>query len=97
MGTTLTAMLWSGDRAALIHIGDSRAFRLRDGQFRRITEDHVMSKLVSNAGELGEFIVRFLDAARTAPPTLACVTSGPATATVVLGRPEPDRERSGHP
>jgi protein phosphatase len=70
MGTTLTAMLCSGDRAALIHIGDSRAFRLRDGQLRQITEDHVMSKLVSNAGELGEFIVRFLDGRPDRSPDL---------------------------
>ena len=48
MGTTLTAILRAGDRFALAHIGDSRAFRLRDGQLRQITEDHVMSKLVSN-------------------------------------------------
>ena len=38
MGTTLTAMLFSGDCAALAHIGDSRAFRLRDGQLRQITD-----------------------------------------------------------
>src|SRR5215472_14907866 len=31
MGTTLTAMLWSGSRVALCHIGDSRAYMLRDG------------------------------------------------------------------
>jgi protein phosphatase len=49
MGTTLTAMLRSGDHAALVHIGDSRAFRLRDGQLRQITEDHVMGNLVSGA------------------------------------------------
>jgi serine/threonine protein phosphatase PrpC len=49
MGTTLTAMLFSGDRAALAHIGDSRAFRLRGGQLRQITEDHTIGKLVWDA------------------------------------------------
>ena len=47
MGTTLTAMLFSGGRAALAHIGDSRAFRLRGGQLRQITEDHTIGNLVA--------------------------------------------------
>ncbi len=46
MGTTLTAMLFSGGGAALAHIGNSRAFRLRDGRLRQITEDHKIGKLV---------------------------------------------------
>jgi PPM family protein phosphatase len=61
MGTTLTAMLWSGNRFALAHIGDSRAFRLRDGELDQITEDHVMGKLVSNAGSLAPVLSRYLD------------------------------------
>ena len=61
MGTTLTAMLWSGDRAALVHIGDSRAFRLRDGQLRQITEDHTIGKLVWDAGFLAPVLARYLD------------------------------------
>jgi serine/threonine protein phosphatase PrpC len=40
MGTTLTAMLWSGTRAALCHIGDSRAYLLRGGALRQLTRDH---------------------------------------------------------
>jgi serine/threonine protein phosphatase PrpC len=44
MGTTLTAMLFSGSRAALTHIGDSRAFRLCGGQLRPITKDHAIGK-----------------------------------------------------
>ena len=52
MGTTLTAMLFSGGRAALAHIGDSRAFRLRGGQLRQITEDHTIGNLVADVGLL---------------------------------------------
>ena len=37
MGTTLTALLWADGYAALCHIGDSRAYRLRNGQW--IVED----------------------------------------------------------
>ena len=70
MGTTLTAMLWSGNKAALVHIGDSRAFRLRDGQLRRITEDHVLGNLVSNAGALAPALSRYLDGRSDRSPDL---------------------------
>jgi hypothetical protein len=61
VGTTLTAMLFSGDRAALVHIGDSRAFRLHDSQLRQITEDHTIGNLVWDAGFLAPVLARYLD------------------------------------
>lgn len=42
-GTTLTALLWTGSRLALAHIGDSRAYLLRGGELYRITQDHRVS------------------------------------------------------
>src|SRR5436309_14220464 len=39
MGTTLTAMLFSGSRLGLVHVGDSRAYLARNGQFGQITRD----------------------------------------------------------
>ncbi|MBQ8313726.1 MAG: Stp1/IreP family PP2C-type Ser/Thr phosphatase [Clostridia bacterium] len=40
MGTTLT-VLWFADSCVHIgHVGDSRAYRLRDGEFKQITDDH---------------------------------------------------------
>src|SRR5918999_4397364 len=42
MGTTLTAMLWAGQHVALIHIGDSRAYLLRNGELFQITHDHTL-------------------------------------------------------
>ena len=71
MGTTLTALLCSGDRAALVNIGDSRAFRLRDGHLRQLTEDHVMGKLVSNAGALAPVLSRYLDGRPDRSPDLS--------------------------
>ena len=42
MGTTLT-VLWEGPQAILIgHVGDSRAYRYRDGELTPVTEDHSM-------------------------------------------------------
>lgn len=47
MGTTLTAM-WADERSAQIaHVGDSRAYLLRDGELSRLTTDHtVVNRLV---------------------------------------------------
>jgi serine/threonine protein phosphatase PrpC len=61
MGTTLTALLCSGTSAALLHVGDSRAFRLRDGHLRRITEDHILGQLMSDADALAPVLSRYLD------------------------------------
>jgi len=70
MGTTLTAILRSGDQAGLLNIGDSRAFRLRGGQLRQVTEDHVFGNLVSNAGRMAPVLVRYLDGRPDRSPDL---------------------------
>ena len=83
MGTTLTAMLWSGDHFALAHIGDSRAFRLREGQLGQITEDHVMGKLVSNAGHLAPVLSRYLDGRPDRSPDLSIRVARPGDRYVI--------------
>jgi serine/threonine protein phosphatase PrpC len=40
MGTTLTGMLLYGNRGYVVHVGDSRAFLLRGGTCRQLTNDH---------------------------------------------------------
>jgi protein phosphatase len=40
MGTTVVATLVEGGRAALAHVGDSRAYRVREGRIRQLTDDH---------------------------------------------------------
>ncbi|MFE1406357.1 MerR family transcriptional regulator [Streptomyces sp. NPDC058770] len=52
-GTTLTAMLWTGSRLALVHIGDSRAHLLRDGELFRITHDHTVVQALIDEGRIG--------------------------------------------
>jgi PPM family protein phosphatase len=54
MGTTLTALLWSGSRLALAHIGDSRAYLLRDGELTQITDDHTLVQRYVDEGQLDE-------------------------------------------
>ena len=53
-GTTLTAMLWTGSQLALVHIGDSRAYVLRDGDFFQITHDHTLVRSMVDEGRISE-------------------------------------------
>ncbi|KOG42804.1 MerR family transcriptional regulator [Streptomyces resistomycificus] len=52
IGTTLTAVLWTGSRLALVHIGDSRVYLLRDGGLFRITHDHTLVQSLVDEGRL---------------------------------------------
>lgn len=40
MGSTLTALYFQGRRYYIAHVGDSRAYRLRDGTLEQLTRDH---------------------------------------------------------
>jgi protein phosphatase len=51
-GTTLTALLWTGAQLALVHVGDSRAYLLRDGGFFQITEDHTLVRSLIEEGRI---------------------------------------------
>lgn len=52
MGTTLTAMLWDGERFGLAHIGDSRGYRLRRGELTQITSDHTFVQSLVDQGQI---------------------------------------------
>ncbi len=52
MGTTVTALLLNGDRLELAHIGDSRAYRLKNGVFEQITTDHTFVQRLIDEGRL---------------------------------------------
>jgi PPM family protein phosphatase len=60
MGTTLTAMLWSGDRAAFAHIGDS--VRSGSGMASSARSPRTtIGKLVWDAGLLTPVLARYVD------------------------------------
>ncbi|RNG30676.1 MerR family transcriptional regulator [Streptomyces botrytidirepellens] len=52
VGTTLTALVWSGSRLGLVHIGDSRAYLLRDGELFQITHDHTVVRSLLDEGRI---------------------------------------------
>lgn len=54
MGTTLTAILFAGSRLGLVHIGDSRAYQLRDGVFTQITKDDTFVQSLIDEGRITE-------------------------------------------
>ena len=50
MGTTIVAALVEGERIVVAHVGDSRAYRLRDGQLLQMTEDDTWLSVLLAAG-----------------------------------------------
>jgi hypothetical protein len=54
MGTTLTAILFAGNRIGLVHIGDSRAYLHRNGQFAQITHDDTFVQSLIDEGRITE-------------------------------------------
>jgi serine/threonine protein phosphatase PrpC len=53
MGTTLTAVAILGESTFLIgHVGDSRAYRIRDGGLEQLTEDHSLVEELVREGRL---------------------------------------------
>ena len=52
MGTTCTLLMIDGDTAHLAHVGDSRAYLLRDGSLTQLTEDHTLVERMVREGRL---------------------------------------------
>jgi protein phosphatase len=52
MGTTLTAILFAGNRLGLVHIGDSRGYMLRDGELTQITKDDTFVQTLVDEGRI---------------------------------------------
>jgi len=81
MGTTLTALLWNDAEVAVCHIGDSRAYLLRDNDLYQITRDHTLIQSLVDEGRLSpaaaanhpqrSLIMRALQGSTDAEPDLA--------------------------
>lgn len=85
MGTTVTALYWlpdlDGARIAIVHVGDSRAYLLRDGDLSQITHDHTYVQTLVDSGRITEeeasthprrnLLMRALDGMQMAEPDLS--------------------------
>jgi len=58
MATTVTALLFTGDEVTIAHIGDSRAYLLRDGEFTQLTRDDTYVQVLIEQGSIEEAEVR---------------------------------------
>jgi protein phosphatase len=54
MGTTLVAAMFYDDKISIAHVGDSRAFRLRDERFEQLTMDHSLLQELVDRGIYSE-------------------------------------------
>jgi protein phosphatase len=54
IGTTLTGMLFGGNKIGMVHIGDSRAYLLRDNELTQITRDDTYVQLLVDEGRITE-------------------------------------------
>ncbi|SMF42071.1 protein phosphatase [Cellulosimicrobium cellulans J34] len=52
MGTTVTAILRAGNKLAMAHLGDSRAYLLRDGELTQVTTDHTFVQHLVDTGRI---------------------------------------------
>ena len=87
MGTTVVSLLAADGRVALAHVGDSRAYLVRGGRIRQLTDDHsVVGELVRRR-EITEsaarehphrhVLTRAVGVRREVAPDLAELTSSP--------------------
>jgi serine/threonine protein phosphatase PrpC len=52
MGTTLTTLMPVANSIAMLHIGDSRAYRLRDGELSQLSHDHTVVQELIDQGKI---------------------------------------------
>jgi len=52
MGTTVTAALLTDGRVVIGHVGDSRAYRIRNGRLEQLTDDHSLVADLMRSGRL---------------------------------------------
>ncbi|HET6989550.1 MAG TPA: protein phosphatase 2C domain-containing protein [Kribbella sp.] len=80
MGSTVTALMFDGQRLGLAHLGDSRAYRMRDGQLYQLSHDHTFVQSLVDEGRISRdeafthphrnLILRVLDGRPDSDPDL---------------------------
>lgn len=89
MGTTLTALapLAGAGQCVVAHVGDSRAYRLRDGELTQLTRDHTWVQQQVDAGMLTSAEVRHHPLSSVLSRVLGTAAVGPADTLVVDAAP----------
>jgi protein phosphatase len=80
MGSTVTALLFDGEQLGLAHLGDSRAYRMRDGELQQLSHDHTFVQSLVDEGRISKeeafthphrnLILRVLDGRPDSDPDL---------------------------
>ncbi|MFI5710338.1 PP2C family protein-serine/threonine phosphatase [Kribbella sp. NPDC051620] len=80
MGSTVTALLFDGEQLGLAHLGDSRAYRMRDGLLYQLSHDHTFVQSLVDEGRISKeeafthphrnLILRVLDGRPDSDPDL---------------------------
>ena len=80
MGSTVTALLFDGKQLGLAHLGDSRAYRMRDGHLYQLSHDHTFVQSLVDEGRISKeeafthphrnLILRVLDGRPDSDPDL---------------------------
>jgi len=93
MGTTLVAVLAGGGRLALAHVGDSRAYLVRSGRIRQLTDDHSLVAELVRRREISpdaahehphrHVLTRAVGVRRAVDPDLAELTPAPGDVIVL--------------
>ncbi len=93
MGTTLTALLTDGRHVALAHVGDSRAYLLRDGELTQLTRDQTLVQTLVDEGLITRdearrhpyknVVLQAVDGDRPATPDLGLVDVRPGDRLLV--------------
>jgi len=82
-GSTLVMIWFVGDSALMAHLGDSRIYRLRDGQLKQMTQDHTLAAMLLRMGRIDEEaakthpgrnrLTRYIGVRPTVPPDIQAV------------------------
>lgn len=80
MGSTVTALMFDGEQLGLAHLGDSRAYRMRDGRLQQLSHDHTFVQSLVDEGRISQeeafthphrnLILRVLDGRPDSDPDL---------------------------
>jgi PPM family protein phosphatase len=93
MGTTMVALLAGGGRLALAHVGDSRAYLVRGGRIRQLTDDHSLVAELVRRRQISpdaaqdhphrHVLTRAVGVRRSVDPDLAELTPAPGDVIVL--------------